>query len=216
MLQPSAGTALIGGLDIRTAMPRIRQSLGICPQFDILWPDVTVREHLTLFAVIKGAARGEDAAARAVRAAAEVGLADKLDCLAEELSGGQRRKLSVAIAFLGNPAGALTGRTGESFRGKGGGQGGGQGGEGGGQAGVDRDTSSLPTRSVAAPRPPSPCVCLPVCLPRARPSSAPFPPHQWCSWTSPPRGWTPTAGGPPGTSSAGGEGSCAWRRGAGQ
>lgn len=35
---------------------------------------------------------------------AQVGLSDKLDCLASELSGGQRRKLSVAIAFLGDPA----------------------------------------------------------------------------------------------------------------
>jgi predicted ABC-type transport system involved in lysophospholipase L1 biosynthesis ATPase subunit len=36
----------------------------------------------------------------------QVGLSDKLTSLAGELSGGQRRKLSVAIAFLGNPAGA--------------------------------------------------------------------------------------------------------------
>jgi ATP-binding cassette subfamily A (ABC1) protein 1/ATP-binding cassette subfamily A (ABC1) protein 3 len=35
----------------------------------------------------------------------QVGLSDKLQSLAGELSGGQRRKLSVAIAFLGNPAG---------------------------------------------------------------------------------------------------------------
>lgn len=34
----------------------------------------------------------------------QVGLSDKLGCLASELSGGQRRKLSVAIAFLGQPA----------------------------------------------------------------------------------------------------------------
>ncbi len=32
------------------------------------------------------------------------GLEEKLDSRAEELSGGQRRKLSVAIAFLGNPS----------------------------------------------------------------------------------------------------------------
>lgn len=33
----------------------------------------------------------------------QVGLSDKLECPADELSGGQRRKLSVAIAFLGQP-----------------------------------------------------------------------------------------------------------------
>jgi ABC-type multidrug transport system ATPase subunit len=35
----------------------------------------------------------------------QVGLSDKLPCLAGELSGGQRRKLSVAVAFLGDPKG---------------------------------------------------------------------------------------------------------------
>jgi ABC-type uncharacterized transport system ATPase subunit len=71
MLQPTSGTALIGGRDIRTSMAAIRQSLGICPQFDILWPDITVAEHLQLYAVIKGAV-GRDAAQQAQQAAAEV------------------------------------------------------------------------------------------------------------------------------------------------
>ncbi|WIA08739.1 hypothetical protein OEZ85_008162 [Tetradesmus obliquus] len=103
MLQPTAGTAYIAGHDITTSMAAIRRSLGICPQFDILWPDISVREHLGLYAVIKGASWAE-AGGVAEQAAAEVGLSDKLQSLAGELSGGQRRKLSVAIAFLGNPA----------------------------------------------------------------------------------------------------------------
>jgi ATP-binding cassette subfamily A (ABC1) protein 1/ATP-binding cassette subfamily A (ABC1) protein 3 len=41
----------------------------------------------------------------AAAAAAEVGLAEKLGAAAGELSGGQRRKLSVALAFVGDPAG---------------------------------------------------------------------------------------------------------------
>jgi len=71
MLQPTSGTAFIGGHDIRTSMGIIRQSLGICPQFDILWPDISVREHLQLYAVIKGATWG-DAHSSAQQAAAEV------------------------------------------------------------------------------------------------------------------------------------------------
>jgi hypothetical protein len=46
MLPPSSGTAFINGHDILTDMPAIRKDLGICPQFDILWPDLTCREHL--------------------------------------------------------------------------------------------------------------------------------------------------------------------------
>jgi hypothetical protein len=45
-----------------------------------------------------------------------VGLSDKLRSLAGELSGGQRRKLSVAIAFLGDPAGALQHTTSRCMR----------------------------------------------------------------------------------------------------
>jgi ABC-type multidrug transport system ATPase subunit len=72
MLQPSSGTASIGGADIRTSMASIRRSLGIVPQVDILWPNLTVLEHLQLYAVTKGVA-WRDAAAAAEVAAAEVG-----------------------------------------------------------------------------------------------------------------------------------------------
>lgn len=71
MIQPSSGTAYINGLDIRTHMPTIRHSLGICPQFDILWPDMSVDEHLQLYALIKGAQRSQ-APQLAATAAAEV------------------------------------------------------------------------------------------------------------------------------------------------
>ena len=50
----SAGDAVINGLSIQGDMAAIRQDLGVCPQFDILWPDITVREHLMLYAAIKG------------------------------------------------------------------------------------------------------------------------------------------------------------------
>lgn len=64
--------------------------------------DLTVREVLQLHAAVKGQSR-QAAAESACQAAGDVGLADKLDSLAGELSGGQRRKLSVSAAFLGNP-----------------------------------------------------------------------------------------------------------------
>ena len=41
-------------MSIRNQMGRIRQNLGVCPQFDILWPNITVKEHLELYAAIKG------------------------------------------------------------------------------------------------------------------------------------------------------------------
>lgn len=52
---------------------KFRESLGICPQFDILWPDITAQEHLQLYALLKGARGWREAAAQAQAAAAEVG-----------------------------------------------------------------------------------------------------------------------------------------------
>jgi len=54
LIPPSSGQALVGGRPIRTAMARIRRSLGVCPQADVLWPQLTVREHLHLFAALRG------------------------------------------------------------------------------------------------------------------------------------------------------------------
>lgn len=56
MLPATSGTATINGLSIDDDMPRIRRSLGLCPQFDILWPSITVRDHLRLYSRIKGLA----------------------------------------------------------------------------------------------------------------------------------------------------------------
>ena len=103
MLQPSAGDAVIGGRSVSRDMGNIRHSLGLCPQFDILWDSITVREHLEIFAQIKGAPSRSAACGQAERAARSVDLLTKIDTPASALSGGQRRKLSLAIAFMGDP-----------------------------------------------------------------------------------------------------------------
>ena len=72
MLTPTSGDAVMNGRSILTDMPSIRADLGCCPQFDILWPEITVLEHLGMYAAIKGF-RGTDARDAAAAAAAEVG-----------------------------------------------------------------------------------------------------------------------------------------------
>lgn len=81
-------------------MEEIRKFLGVCPQHDILYDNLTVREHLELFAVFKGmdAQNIPEAVEKAIN---DVDLKDKADYLSKNLSGGQKRKLSVAIAFIG-------------------------------------------------------------------------------------------------------------------
>lgn len=54
MLEFSAGNARVFGKDVSEDMEEIRKFMGVCPQHDILFPDMTVKEHLELFAVFKG------------------------------------------------------------------------------------------------------------------------------------------------------------------
>lgn len=48
-LAPSSGTAKVNGYDIMTDIDKVRQSIGLCPQHDILFENMTVEEHLRYF-----------------------------------------------------------------------------------------------------------------------------------------------------------------------
>ncbi|XP_070027820.1 ABC transporter A family member 1 isoform X2 [Nicotiana sylvestris] len=101
LVSPTSGDALVLGKNILTDMDEIRKSLGVCPQYDILFPELTVKEHLEIFADVKGVP--EDAKEKAVTEMVdEVGLADKLNTVVKALSGGMKRKLSLGIALIGN------------------------------------------------------------------------------------------------------------------
>lgn len=73
MIKPTSGTAFVDGHSILEDMSAIRQNLGVCPQFDILWPDLTVREHLELYSAIKGYSKdaGKEAAISSTREVGE-------------------------------------------------------------------------------------------------------------------------------------------------
>lgn len=72
MIPATSGDAFVGSKSIGSDMGAIRNNLGVCPQFDILWPDLTVDEHLQLYAAIKGY-RDADAPGVAAEAAHDVG-----------------------------------------------------------------------------------------------------------------------------------------------
>ncbi|XP_032562515.1 ATP-binding cassette sub-family A member 10-like [Chiroxiphia lanceolata] len=77
--------------------------LGYCPQENPLWPDLTVHEHLRVYAAVKGLRQG-DAAAAVTRIVNALQLQDYLKKKARKLSAGITRKLCVAMCMLGNPS----------------------------------------------------------------------------------------------------------------
>ncbi|XP_015999134.2 ATP-binding cassette sub-family A member 9 [Rousettus aegyptiacus] len=76
--------------------------LGYCPQENALWPNLTVREHLEVFAAVKGLRRA-DAAVAITRLLAALALQDQQQRPAKALSEGVKRKLCFALSILGNP-----------------------------------------------------------------------------------------------------------------
>lgn len=74
--------------------------MGVCPQHDILFDDLTVREHLEMYANFKGM-NSKDIQNAVDKVIEDVDLAVKQHDYAKNLSGGQKRRLSVAIAFIG-------------------------------------------------------------------------------------------------------------------
>lgn len=54
MYRPSNGNAWVAGYDIRNQLDVVQLQIGVCPQFDLLWSDLTVEEHLLFFARLKG------------------------------------------------------------------------------------------------------------------------------------------------------------------
>lgn len=98
LFPPTEGTAYIYGCDIRMDMEKIRRSLGMCPQHNVLFDRLTVDEHLWFYARMKGMPE-KDVKREMDQLVMDVGLPTKRHCAVETLSGGMKRKLSVAMAF---------------------------------------------------------------------------------------------------------------------
>ncbi|KAN0044900.1 hypothetical protein ACTA71_006426 [Dictyostelium dimigraforme] len=101
LLQPTNGTAFILGNDITYQMSQVRKYTGVCLQTDIIWNQLTVLEHLEIYASLKGITNKKQIKSEALKMANEVDLAEKLHTPAGSLSGGQKRKLCLGIAFIG-------------------------------------------------------------------------------------------------------------------
>ncbi|TFK42170.1 hypothetical protein BDQ12DRAFT_710453 [Crucibulum laeve] len=100
---PDTGDVLIDGTSVVSHPQTARLSLGVCPQFTAIDSQLTVREHLIIYGLLKGLRKGpelDDSVEAVLRGTSLITYADRL---ASKLSGGNQRKLSLAIALIGNP-----------------------------------------------------------------------------------------------------------------
>lgn len=99
---PTSGNISISGFDIQRDFKEARKLIGYCPQKDAIFPLLTVEEHLWFYARIKGIPLSMIIQV-VEKAILEMNLKDHRAKLSGTLSGGNKRKLSVAIATIGNP-----------------------------------------------------------------------------------------------------------------
>ncbi|EPE24772.1 P-loop containing nucleoside triphosphate hydrolase [Glarea lozoyensis ATCC 20868] len=100
-IQPSknGGSIYVENVDIGRQRAKARGSLGVTPQFDAM-DAMTTREHLIFYARIRGVPDVEHNVEEVIKA---VGLQAFTERMAVALSGGNKRKLSLGIALIGNP-----------------------------------------------------------------------------------------------------------------
>ncbi|KAL7275518.1 hypothetical protein RUND412_001543 [Rhizina undulata] len=99
-LAPGAGDVFVENVSVRKRRAAAREHLGVCPQFDAM-DRMTVVEHLRFYAQVRGVRDVEHNVNEVIKA---VGLDAYKHRMAEKLSGGNKRKLSLGIALMGNPS----------------------------------------------------------------------------------------------------------------
>ena len=96
----TSGEADVAGYDVSSRTQEVRDRIGICPQHDVLWPQLTAREHLEVYSMFKGNLDGSKKIDEILHG---VKLHDVQNKQSGKFSGGMKRRLSVAISAMGNP-----------------------------------------------------------------------------------------------------------------
>lgn len=102
LVSPDGGSIRLGDLPVPESAREARYRVGVVPQYDNLDPDFTVTENLVVYARYFGIPARE-ARARAPALLEYAGLADRGSSKIEALSGGMKRRLTLARALVNDP-----------------------------------------------------------------------------------------------------------------
>jgi ATP-binding cassette, subfamily A (ABC1), member 3 len=98
----SDGDAFVNGFSIRNQITKVYKHVSYCPQFDALLTDLTGHETMLIYSLLRGIPKNDiDAVCKTL--SSEVGLVKHLDKQIKAYSGGNKRKLGIAIALIGEP-----------------------------------------------------------------------------------------------------------------
>lgn len=100
--EPTSGDALVNGHSILTEKNAVKSVIGISPQDTAVAEKLTVEENLMFMAQINGA-EPEACRQRTEEMIAQFRMEEVRNARAKTLSGGWQRKLSIAMALIGNP-----------------------------------------------------------------------------------------------------------------
>jgi ABC-2 type transport system ATP-binding protein len=102
LLQPTSGTAMVGGLDIATQSEEVKKKIGYMSQKFSLYDDLMVEENIDFFAGIYGVPK-ERRAERKDYVLRMAGIEERRHSLTRLLSGGWKQRLALGCAILHEP-----------------------------------------------------------------------------------------------------------------
>ncbi|XP_020158122.1 ABC transporter A family member 8 isoform X2 [Aegilops tauschii subsp. strangulata] len=101
--KPTSGNAFVQDFSIHTDMENIYNSMGVCPQNDMLWEMLTGREHLQFYGRLKSLSGSAlDLAVEESLRSVNLLLGGAADKQVRKYSGGMKRRLSIAISLIGD------------------------------------------------------------------------------------------------------------------
>ena len=100
LISPTYGDMKVEEMVLSRDLDKIRKNLGVCPQHNVLFHELTPEEHLYIYSIFKGMTDGDAIREKVDEKLKELKLVEYKDRKSENLSGGQKRKLSLAIALI--------------------------------------------------------------------------------------------------------------------